>query len=228
MGKKKEKFISGQENEEQFAKILSLLTSWIKAGIVDIEVDSDGDVDIDCPSEMRDLLGSQIPNGLTHDNVVSIIESEIPALIMAGLSKDAKEWLTRRAPDELSDESGRIDLMVNRTENAVKTLLSKNLKERLLLRKASPSYVVENLRWNQSTYHLETEKKEKTDVPYISLEITFTKPRSGRVLIVNPSEGAVGMKRTDDIKINLELHRDDVKKIIKKFNKILERTTQDG
>lgn len=228
MGKKKDEFIPGQESEDQFTKILSLLTSWIKAGIVDIEIDSDGDVDFNCPSEMRDLLKTQIPDGLEHDNVVSIIESEITALIMAGISENVKKWLTRRVPDEISDDSEKIDLMVKRAENAVKALLSKNMKERLLLRKASPSYVVESLRWNSSTYHLDTEKKEKTDVPYISLEITFTKPRSGRVLMVLPSERSVSMKRTDDLKINLELHQDDIKDLIKKFNKILEQMTQEG
>ena len=228
MGKKKDEFIPGQESEDQFVKVLSLLTSWIKAGIVDIEIDSDGDVDFNCPSEMRDLLKTQIPDGLEHDNVVSIIESEIPALIMAGISENVKKWLTRRVPDEISDDSEKIDLMVKRAENAVKALLSKNMKERLLLRKATPSYVVESLRWNPSTYHLKTEKKEKADVPYISLEITFTKPRSGRVLILSPNERSIGMKRADYININLYLQKYDIEDLIKKLNKILEQTTRDG
>ena len=93
--KSKEDFVPGVETDEQFEKVLSLLSKWINAGIVDVEVDTDGDVTFGLPGEMDELLGTQVPFGLKHKDVVSIITFEIPMLIGAGFSRKPKEWMKK-------------------------------------------------------------------------------------------------------------------------------------
>lgn len=221
--KSKEDFVPGTENEEQFEKVLFLLSEWIKAGIVDVKIDVDGDIHFDLPSEMEELLKTQVPRDLKHRDVVAIIRNELPALISASLAKNPGRRLRFILPENLNE---KIDLMVERGEKTVGMLVSKNLKERILLRKASPSYVIDELRDMAGTYHVESEKNEKVDVPYLSLELTLARPRSEQMLAVNPKERTVRFSRKDDIKVTIDLHKEDLKDLIKKLNKIDEKISE--
>ncbi len=215
--KVKDDFIPGAETEEQFEKVLSLLSEWIKAGIVDVKVDTDGDVIFGLPGEMGDLLGTQVPHGLKHRDVVSIIKSEIPTLIGAGISRKPKQWIERRLPEKLSD---KIDVMTKRVDKATECLVNENLTKRVLLRKASPAYVVDEINWNSGTYHIESEGKEKVDIPHVSLEIKFARPRSGRMMMIRTDEHSISFARGDDISVTLDLHKDDIMDLIKKLREI--------
>ncbi len=219
----KKDFVPGTETGDQFGKVLSLLSEWMKAGIIDFDLDPDGDIDFKLPSEMSDLLGTQIPSDLTHKNVVAIIRNEIPALISAGLEKKPEQRLRYLLPEELHE---KIDVMVERSAKTVKILVDKNLKERILLRQATPVYVVDEIRSIASTYHIELEKGEKVDVPYLSIEFTLAKPRSGHMLVLNPKERSAIFSRKDDIKVTVELHRDDLKDLIKKLKDIEEKASK--
>lgn len=219
--KVKEDFIPGTETEEQFEKVLSLLSEWIKVGIVDVKVDTDGDVIFDLPGEIDELLGTQGPRGLRNKDVVSIIKSEIPMLIGAGLSKKPKEWIEGRLPEKLSD---KIDVMTKRGEKAIECLVTGDLKKRVLLRNASLAYVVDELKWNFATYHVESEGEEKIDIPHVSLEIKFARPRSGRMMMIHPDKRSISFARADDILVTLDLHKQDVKDLIKKLRRIAEET----
>jgi len=219
MKKKTEKFLPGSESEEQFEKVLSLLAEWIKGGIVNIKVDTDGDVDFDLPSEMGELLEAQIPPDLNREDVVSIIESEIPALIGAGLSENAKAWLERRLPDKLEEI---LDAMTARSGKAVEKLVDAKVTERVLLRKATSVYVVDGLRWKRGTYHLHAGKDRKIDVPHVSLEIRFSRPHSGQVLTLYRSDSTLTGSRKDDISVALELHKEDILQLAKDLEKIAE------
>ncbi len=217
--KVKEDFIPGAETEEQFEKVLSLLSEWIKAGIVDVEVDTDGDVTFSLPGEMDELLGTQVPFGLKHKDVVSIITFEIPMLIGAGLSRKPKEWIKRRLQEQFSD---KIDVMTKRGEKAAKCLVTGDSKERVLLRKASLAYVVDELNWSSGTYHVKSEGEEKIDIPHVSLEIKFARPRSGRMVMIHHDERSISFGRSDDISVTLDLHTDDIRDLIKKLKGIEE------
>ncbi len=220
--KGKEEFLPGAESEEQFEKVLSLLSEWRKAGIVDFELDADGSVDFSLPSEMSELLGTQVPRGLTHKNVVGIIRREIPVLISAGLGKMPEERLRSLLPEKLHE---KIDVMVKRSEKVINMLdgIDKGLKERILLRQATPCYIVDEIHSMTATYHIESDKGEKIDVPHLSLEFTFAKPRSGQMLVINPKERSISFSRKDDVKVTVDLHRDDIKDLIKKLNRIEEK-----
>ena len=219
MKEEKKDFVPGTETEEQFEKVLSLLSDWIKAGIVDFELDTDGDIKFNLPGEMSKLLGTQAPRDLTHKKIFAIIRNEIPPLISVGLGKESERRLRFLMPEELHE---KIDVMVKRSKKTVGTLINENLKARILLRQATPCYVVDEIHSMTATYHIKSEKGEKVNVPHLSLELSFAKPRSAQMLVMNPKEGSISFSRKDDIKVTVDLHRDDMKDLIKKLNKIVE------
>jgi len=218
-----EKFLPGTETEEQFEEVLSLLAGWIKAGIVDVGVDVDGDVVFDLPDEMEELLGTQISSDMTYKNVISIITQEIRVLASVGLAKKPEQSLKRRLPDKLLEKPEKLNVMVERSNRVIDVLITENVKQRVLLRKATSAYIVNSLQWNSGTYHIESGDKKKTDVPHILLEVNFARPHSANILTLR-EEGNVGVSRNDDITVILELHKDDLKDLIKKLNKIEEET----
>jgi len=216
---RKTDFVPGAETDEQFEQALLLLSEWLKAQIVDVSVDTDGDIYFNLPREMDELLETQMPADLASEHVVAIIQYEIPALVEAGLAREPAEWLKRRVPEELSD---KVDSMAKRAKKVVDIIISENLKERILLRRSTPAYVVERLEWNAGTYHVRSEDQEKIDVPFVSLEINFTRPRSAPVVAINPIERRIGFKRDDDISVNLQLHRDDIIDLARQLEEIAE------
>ena len=211
-------FLPGQETEQQFSAVLSRLSEWMKAGVVDVEVDGEGDLRFELPSEMAALLGTEVPAGLTSEEVRGIVQKEMPALLSSRLKADPKEWLETVLPKRLH---GKIDTMVERSKEAFSLLVDKSLKERLLLRKATPAYVTPQIRQVvMTTYHVESPEGGKVDVPVACLEFRFTKPRSGYAFEINLTEPRVVTSRKDDIKVAADLHKDDIDDLIKKLKKI--------
>ena len=145
---RKGKFIPGTEDEKQFDEVLSALLKWIDTSQVDMDVDLDGDVDISLPSKPEELLNSLSIGNLPAEDAVGIVEYEIPALLSAGLSDSPRQWLTRSLPDKILQN---IDVMTKRCEKVVRALGSEELKQRLLLRKGTNAYVVENISCRQKT-----------------------------------------------------------------------------
>lgn len=88
----KPEFVPGAESNEDFDSVLALLVGRVKAGIVNVDVNPDGHVTFDLPGEMRDLFGGQIPRGLTEQEVLDIIDVEIPVLATAGFVKRPKDY----------------------------------------------------------------------------------------------------------------------------------------
>jgi len=217
--KKKEKFLPGTENEEQFNKVLSALSEWVKSGIVDIDIDLDGDIDINLPDDSGELLESQLVKDLPKENVVGIIEYEIPALLSAGLSDDSKKWLIKTLPDKILKN---IDSMIERSKKVFKTLGSEELKHRSLLRKITSGYVVQSISCKHSTYHHLEKDKERIDVPHVTLEITFSKPHSRMMIGFDPERHTMVGRRSEEIIVTLDLHKIDLEKLVKRLKAILE------
>jgi len=224
--KKQEKdFVPGTETEDQFNKVLSLLSQWIKAGIVSVEVDVDGDVNFILPKEMDRLLETQVPRDLGHKKVQEIIKNEIPPLIDAGLRRNPKQVIRMTMSEKLYK---KIDAMVKRSEKAVANLVDSSLKERIMLRRTTPGYIFNEINSIQSTYHVEVKEGEKIDLPFISLELTLAKPRSGYIFSINPRERTVRPYLKDELVVAFDLHKDDIKDLIKKLNKIEEKINKKG
>ena len=210
----KDDFVAGAESDKQFKRVLSLLSDWMKAGIVDVKVDTDGEVAFGLPDEMDELLGTQLPPGLAHDEVSSIIRNEIPALISASLEKKPERYLKRRLPEKFHEA---IDVMIQRSLEAVEKLINKNLKERILLRRATMVYLLDDIQLTEGTYHLDLGKGKKVDVPHASLAFTFAKPGAGQVVVINANTGSASFISQDSIDVSVDLHKDDVKDLIKKL-----------
>jgi len=217
--KKKEKFVPCTENEVQFDRVLYALSEWVKTGIVDIDMDLDGDIDINLPDESGELLGSQLVKDLPRENVVGIIEYEIPALLSAGLSDDAKDWLIKSLPDKILKN---IDAIAERSKKVLKTLGSEELKHRSLLRKITSGYVVQSISCKHSTYHHRKKTRERIDIPYVTLEITFSKPHSKMMISFDPERRVMVGRRSEEIIITLDLHKRELENLVKRFKTILE------
>ena len=221
--RQEKEFILGTETEEQFEKVLSLLSQWIKAGIVSLKVDVDGDVNFELPKEMDKLLETQVPKDLTHKKVTGIIRSEIPQLITAGFGKEKEQILAFGMHEKL-----KINNMLKRSEKAVDRLVDKNLKERIMLRRTTPGYILDEIKSIESSYHVESKKGKKVDIKFISLEFFLAKPRSGVMVEFNPMERTMRIARKDDFRVMVELHRDEIKDLIKKLREIEEKINKKG
>jgi hypothetical protein len=215
-------FIPGAESDEDFQKVLVLLTGWVNAGVVHAEIDPDGDVTFKLPGEMRDLFGAETPSGLKSQHVLGIIRIEIPSLIGAGLAENPKRYLMNRIPEDLHE---RLDALVQRSQKVVTSLVSKDLKERILLRRTTLSYVVKEIQAISGSYVSRSSSGEKANLPFTSVEFTFVRPRSPRTAVFTP-EGesmlfAVGQK--DEIQVRVDLHRDDIKLLVEDLTGLIEQ-----
>ena len=223
--KEEKDFMPGSETEDQFDKVLSLLSQWMKAGIVSVSVDVDGDITFELPREMEKLLETQVPRDLTHEKVSAIIRNEMPALIDAGLRKNPEQALRSGVPEKLYEIIGT---MVKRSEKAVASLVGRPLKERIMLRRTTTGYVIDDIESIQSTYHVDAEKGERIDVPFVSLELTFAKPRSGYMFSLSPRERAFTTVRKDELRVIFNMHKDDLSDFIQKLIKIEKDTCSKG
>ncbi len=216
-------FVPGEETEEQFYAVLARLSEWIKAGVVNLEIDPDADVRLELPSEMASLLGTEVPAGLTSDDVRGIVQKEIPALLSARLKSEPRDWLKSILPEQVGD---KVDMMLERSKRAFSSLIDKNLKERLFLRKTTPGYVVPSIRRVvTTTYHAESAEGERVDVPVVCLEFEFTKPGSGYALEVSMRGPSVVTRRKDDVRVTVDVHKDDISGLIKALEKIRQGMT---
>lgn len=221
MAEESKKFVPGNETPEQFAKVLELLCEWVKGGIVSVDVDSDGDIDFDLPGEMEELLAAQLPAGLNSENVRGIVQLEIRTLMAAGLSQRTKKNVARMLPKQVTTD---IDEMVRRCTKVHKQLVTPSLKERMLLRRTTAAYVLDDIEWKSCTYHVEDTDDKKVDLPCISLKFTFVRPSSPVILGFAPHElPQMTFSRKDDVSVVLELHKEDVKKMIGKLNAVLNK-----
>lgn len=221
MAEESKKFVPGNETPEQFAKVLELLCEWIKGGIVSVDVDIDGDIDFDLPGEMEELLAAKLPAGLSSEDVRNIVQGEIRGLVSAGFSKRPSTFLANRLPEELRPN---VDEMVRRCTEVHKQLVTASLKERMLLRRTTAAYVLDDIEWNSCTYHVEGTDNEKIDLPCISLKLSFVRPSSPVIVGFAPSElPQVSISRRDDVNVVLELHKEDIKKMVDKLNAVLNK-----
>ena len=110
--------------------------------------------------------------------------------------------------------------MVQRSLEAIEKLVNKNLKEIILLRRATTVYLLDDIQLTEGTYHIDLGKGKKVDVPHASLAFTFAKPGAGQILVMNTNMGSAGFRRQDSIDVSVDLHKDDVKDLIKKLKKI--------
>ena len=181
------------------------------------DIDADGDISFDLPDEMEELLETQVPNGLTYENVASIIKVEVYALIFGHFIKNPEYFFKRMLPKELRSKA---DVMLGRIQRTIDALITESMKERVLLRKTTRAYTFESVDWHLGTHHVKAEEKKKTDVPYVSLEMKFSKPCSERIMSMNSRGQVINASRKDDIAVALELHKDDLKDLIKELQEI--------
>lgn len=222
---KKEKFLPGTEREEEFDRVLSVLSEWVESKQVDIDVDLDGDIDISLPREPERLLSSTPIKDLPVENVVGIVEYEVPALLTAGLCDDVnvKEWLAKSLPEKLLEN---IDAMSGRSKKAMRALGSEELKQRLLLRKGTSGYAIQDILCKQKTYHHRGKDDKKVSIPHVTLEITFAKPRSRMMFGIDPLHRTAVTRRSEEVTVELDLHKRDFEKLIERLQKTLETTNE--
>lgn len=216
-------FVAGAETEEQFEKVLKLLKKWVSAGIVDVRVDEDGDVGFDLPEEVTTLSERERPRGLTDKHVRDIVEDEMPLLISSGLAPSPQRKIKRHMPDQLIKTRSAMDMMVGRAKKAVANLVVGSIREKVLLKRESFGYVIDTLRGHASTKKLEANDGEEVEVPCVSLQINFVKAGAKRTLVLDPKTGGFGLERNDNVSVNLELHKEELKDFISGLQKLLKR-----
>jgi hypothetical protein len=218
----RDEFVPSAESDEDFEKVLTLLSGWVKAGVVNADLDSDGDVMFKLPEEMRDLFGGETPSGLTKQQVLRIIRVEIPVLVGAGLAENPKRYLARRVPEDLHE---RLDVLVERSHKAVDSLVSKELKERILLRRITLSYVIKEIQAVSGTYQSLSTGGGRTNVPFTTVEFSFVRPRSPRtaVLTAEAEEMVFAVGQKDEMHVCVDLHREDIKALVKDLTGLIEK-----
>lgn len=216
---KKESFIPGTETDEQFDKVLSALSKWVATSKVDIDVDIEGDIEINLPDEPENFLNSLSIEDLPAEDAVGIIEYEIPALLSAGMSDNPKEWIARSLPDKILEN---IDTMTERSKKVVRILGSDELKQRSLLRKNTNAYVVQDISCKHRTYHYRGKNEVRINIPHVTLEITFSKPRSRMMVSIDPGRRAMVARRSEEAIVELDLHKRDLEKLVNKLKTLLE------
>ena len=207
-------FLAGTESDEQFGQVVSLLAEWLDAGIVEIELDNDGDIRFKLPKEMDELLKAPIDIDLPKENILKIIKNEIPALVAAAVDDNPKQRLIVMLPDELHS---KIDEVVSRCEEVSSKIISDKMKQRILLRKVTKGFIIGDIQTQPGTYHVRTKVGQSIDVPYISMEFVFSRPSSGQMMTINPRDRSVRFEKTDDIKVTVDMHKEDIAYLVEEL-----------
>ncbi len=217
-------FVPGEESNEDFEKVLALLAGWVKAGIVDIDVTPDGKVKFELPAEMRDLFGGEIPRGLTEEQVLDIIQGEIPQLTVAAFVKRPLDFFRYRVPENLR---GKLNDFVKRSEKTVKSLITQELKERILLRRTTLSYVMKEIRALSGSYESRSTTGEASNLPFTTVEFAFVRPRSGATMVLmDPGEGVVSLSPKDEIQVRVDFHVEDMKALVRELTEIIDKRSE--
>ncbi|MBN1818410.1 MAG: hypothetical protein JW828_13700 [Sedimentisphaerales bacterium] len=223
MSEEATRFIPGVESEEQFDSVLNLLAGWINAGAVEIDIDSDGDIQFTLPDELNELMSTQLPKGLVYEQVQGIVKSEIEALLAAGQSNNPGRFIKRFVPDEVLERNPRLE---SRIEKAQQTLMTPILTDRVLLRKATTGFVLDDLSCKMMTYHIDSGNAGKRDIPCVSIEFSFVKPDSTPIYLVRSRGKSLGISRGDNMSVVLEMHKEDLKQLIEKLEQMFEKLAE--
>jgi hypothetical protein len=217
MGKGKTHFTPGLETDEQFNALLDVLARWIKSGAVAVDIDSDGDVEFTLPDELNELMTTQVPEGLTYEQVRGIVKTEIATLLDASLAKNPARYLERSVPDKVLDKNPNL---VRRIDRASETLLTPVLADRALLRKATTGFALDEVSWKRVTYHIDGPTAERHDVPCVSMQLSFVKPGAAPILSVKGSGKSFSITPGERLSVVLELHKDDLVQLIGRLQEI--------
>jgi len=217
-------FLPGEESNGDFERVLALLAGWVKAGIVNIDVSPDGSVTFELPEEMRDLFGGEIPKGLTEQQVIEIIQVEIPLVTAAGFAKRPIDFFRYRVPESLRE---KVPDLVKRSEKAIASLVSRELKQRILLRRTTLGYVMKEVRAVSGSYEARSTTDEDSNLPFTAVEFVFVRPHAGStIVLVDPGEGAVSLGPKDEMQVRVDFHVEDIKALIRELTEIIEKRSQ--
>jgi hypothetical protein len=217
-------FVPGEESNEDFERVLALLAGWVKAGIVNVDVSPDGRVKFDLPVEMRDLFGGELPKRLTEQQVLEIIQVEIPLVTAAGFAKRPLDFFRYRVPENLR---GRLADFVKRSEKAIACLVTHELRDRILLRRTTLSYVMKEIRALSGSYESRSTTGEDSNLPFTTVEFVFVRPRGGATMVLmDPGEGFVSLGPKDEIQVRVDFHVEDMKALVKELTEIIEKRSE--
>lgn len=223
--KKGEVPIPGEESRTTFLSALDLTARAVRDGIITVALDSDGDLEFEFDnSAISALLSTQALEHLSADQFSNLLTTELPSLLRSSIYCDPMVGLRRELP--VSVLKGKEDEFLWRVSAlAQKNLLSREMKERFLLRKVSKGPVLGDLTWDISLKTHDEEYGALPSIPVAHVCFAYALPRTG----MSRLKIKAGPLSFDLPVINepgqlaFELHKTEIKSLIDDLNRVLEK-----
>ncbi len=224
-GKKSEVPVPGEEPRQTFLAALDLTVRAVKDGLITVTLDSDGDLEFEFDyNTVGVLFSTHAIEHLSSDQFTNLLTTELPSLLRSSIYRDPMTGLKRELP--LSVLTGKEDEFLWRVNAlAEKNLVSREMKERFLLRKISKGPVLGNLTWDVGLKTHDEEYGALPNIPVAHLCFAYALPRTGMSrLKIKAGPLSFDLPVVNEPgQLAFEVHRTEVKGLIDDLNKVLEK-----
>lgn len=207
----------GKEPREVFVSALVIAGDLLRSNELVIELDVDGRVDIVIDSKkIESIPKERFQQGLTSEHFAILLRTEIDSLVYAATYLDPIEGLREGVPSEALKEVGTQEFLW-RLHEVEKILVTNELKERAILRRATIGLVIKDINWQISVKKHDKSKGNVPDIPYACVSITYDSAQSSGTSLRFGAKGMLLELPTlrDPKQLTLNLHRADVDQTIK-------------
>lgn len=216
-GSKKHKVPTpGTESRKVFTAALVLAKDLLNSKGLWIKLDETGNAELVISGEKLEAIPKdKFKDGLTREYLLSLIATEFESLVKVTTYSEPTVGLQVEIPDEILKEKGT-DEFLWRLEEVKKELVPPNLKERVILRKTSQGFVLQNATWQVITKKHDQDRGKLSDIPCGCLSLTYSSLRSNPTLLRLGAKGVSVELPTvrEPNRLTLELHHAEVEELI--------------
>ena len=216
-GSKKHKVPTpGTESRKVFTAALVLAKDLLNSKGLWIKLDETGNAELVISGEKLEAIPKdKFKDGLTREYLLGLIATEFESLVKIATYSDPVVGLQIEIPDKILKEKGT-DEFLSRLEDVKKELVPANLKERVILRKTSQGFVLQNVTWQVIIKKHDQDRGKFSDIPCGCLSIRYGSPPSNLASISIQGEGRSMQLPAvrEPHRLTLELHQAEVEELI--------------
>jgi hypothetical protein len=206
----------GKEPRKVFSVALALLKGLLDSKDLRVSVHGTDEVEFVINGEKLEAIPKdKFKDGLTREHFLTLIPTEFESLVKVATYSDPTRGLQNEIPSKILNEVGKEEFLW-RFQQVKKELVPPNLEERVMLRRTSQGFVLQNVTWQVITKKHDQTRGKLSDIPCGCLSITYGSPQTNLVSIrFGTKDRSVELPAIREPKqLMLELHQADVDELI--------------
>jgi len=206
----------GKEPRKVFMAALTLLKELLDSKGLRVSLDGTGEIELIINGENLEAIPKdKFKDGLTREHFLTLIPTEFESLVKVATYPDPTRGLQNEIPSKILNEVGKEEFLW-RFQQVKKELVPSNLEERVMLRRTSQGFVLQNVTWQVITKKHDQTRGKLSDIPCGCLSITYGSPQTSlsRVRFRTKSVSLELPTVREPNQLTLELHQADIEELI--------------